>query len=132
VRELSARGRKRTWPCKIGCSDRDDPKNRVAEYTNQTGVFEAPEIGFQARTDNPTIIETTIHNWFKDRNRWLREGEGVGDEWFEVSLHEVRRAYREAVHPTDWLARIWLSWRMEISASVDERRRKRATRPRGR
>ena len=130
VRAAKQHGGQRTWPCKIGYTNGDDVRDRVAQQFITTGSFEAPEIGFCARSDNPQVLEDDMHSYLKaflERKRRQRiGGGGFGTEWFETNLKEVRRAYREAMWPNNRLRRIWMWWKIELAAwrtGIDRKRR---------
>ena len=131
VRVAKQYGGQRTWPCKIGRTGRDDVRDRVAEQFRTTGSFEAPEIGFCARSDNSPSLERDMHARIQvllDRKKRRKiGGDGLGTEWFETNLKEVRRAYREAMWPESRARRLWMWWKIELKAwqdGVDGRRRR--------
>lgn len=101
VRDLRIRLGYKSWPCKIGKDDDgEDARDRIREQFRSVGVFDAPSVGFLAKTTDPKSLEDSIHAWLDKRNRRINErGSGLGTEWFETNLLEVRRAYREYMWP---------------------------------
>ena len=122
VRRITEKTSRPIWPCKIGMSEQEDVRSRIAQQFVQTGIFEAPEIGFIARSANPRVLEFGIRNWFPESRR-LRGGEGLGTEWLEANIGEVRRAYREVLFPRwfHWPKRIWLLFQMAVDSWRDAR-----------
>lgn len=120
VRAAKEMARQRTWPCKIGFTTTDDVRDRIAEQFKTTGTFEAPEIGFCARCDNPKELEGDMHERLDSlmarTRREMIGGKGFGVEWYETNLREVRRAYREAMWPRSIVRRLWWYWKMETRA----------------
>ncbi len=103
-----------TWPCKVGSTTRPDPRIRVAEQICQTSVFEPPVIAFAARSNAPEELEDAIQD--KLRHRKLKDGPEVGNEWFETSPRQVRRAYRQVQWPDRWGHRMIKFITMEFQA----------------
>ncbi len=79
-----------TWPCKIGRSDKD-PLIRVLSQTS-TALPEKPRIDFIIRTEDSSLLETTIHSVLKMRHQQC-EG-SPGSEWFDTNPDEVIKILR--------------------------------------
>lgn len=102
------------WPCKVGSTTKPDPRMRVAEQFEPTGVFEPPVIAFAARSADPDTLEKAIHDRLSHCN--LKRTEGVGKEWFDTNPKRVRRAYRQVKWPDRWGYRMVKMITMEFRA----------------
>ena len=79
-----------SWACKIGRSDAD-PISRVFGQAG-TCYPEIPHIALVIYCDNSSIIEDTIHNILKLRDRWMKDAPGT--EWFITSPEEDAKIYK--------------------------------------
>ncbi|MFG6146818.1 GIY-YIG nuclease family protein [Halobacillus sp. B23F22_1] len=84
-KELSLLQDKRTWPCKIGRTDRD-PLIRILSQAS-TALPETPTIDFIIKTDNASLLETTIHSILKLKGKHLENS--PGSEWFDTNPEEI-------------------------------------------
>lgn len=98
VRSLAQKAGKKRWPCKIGRTQ-GDINECIAGQFSQSGIFEMPEVGLAAHVKDHKKFERALHTKFKARR--LKTA-GAGDEWFEVTLSEVHRAFREVRWPGTW------------------------------
>ncbi len=83
-RDAEHNGQK-TWPCKIGRSDRD-PMNRIYSQAS-TALPEGPAIGLLLRTSLPSQWEHVLHGILALRGRIVEDA--PGDEWFNTSPAEI-------------------------------------------
>ena len=83
-RDAQNNGRK-TWPCKIGRSDRD-PINRIYSQAS-TALPEPPVIGLLLRTSLPSQWEHVLHYILALRGRIVEDA--PGEEWFNTSPDEI-------------------------------------------
>lgn len=130
VRKLRLKLGKRTWPCKIGKAIDQTIEKRVAQQIHQESCFEKPIIGFKALAEDADSLESKMRDWFpKDRKLNFKDDErivGVGTEWVEANLFEVRSAYRAVISKErmsnwyQWPARLWMFFDMEFKAWRDE------------
>jgi len=76
---------KRTWPCKIGRTDRD-PLIRVLAQAS-TALPEPPTIEYIVKTDDASLLEVMLHSILKVRGRHIEKSPGL--EWFDTNPDEV-------------------------------------------
>ena len=77
------------WACKIGKA-RNDPLIRISSQT-RTALPEYPTVGLIIRTNEFTLMETTIQNILKLQGKHIQNAPGT--EWFLTSPSEVERVY---------------------------------------
>ena len=77
---------KDAWPCKIGCSEYQNPIHRILEQAG-TGMPEKPEIALIMLTNQPREIESAIHNLL------YRITDAPGAEWFRTNPDRVEEIY---------------------------------------
>ncbi len=129
VRKLRLKTGARTWPCKIGKAVDQTIEQRVAQQIHQESCFEKPIVGFEAETEDADGLEREMREWFPKSRKLNFDGEerivGVGTEWVEANLFEVRSAYRAVIAKQrmskwyHWPARIWLFLTVEFKAWSD-------------
>lgn len=76
---------KRTWPCKIGRSDRD-PLIRVLSQVS-TALPEVPIIEYIIKTNEASLLESMLHSTLKLRGKQIENS--PGSEWFDTNPEEV-------------------------------------------
>ncbi|WP_203364730.1 GIY-YIG nuclease family protein [Bacillus sp. REN10] len=76
---------KKTWPCKIGRSDRD-PLTRILSQ-GTTALPEKPTIEFVIKTNDSSLLETMLHSILKMRGQHIEHS--PGSEWFNTNPSEV-------------------------------------------
>ena len=96
-KELSILKGKRNWECKIGRTD-VDPIGRIY---NQAGTCypEFPHIGLIIHCEDSALLEKTIHDILKLRDRWLSDS--PGREWFITSPQEIEKIYDSIIESLD-------------------------------
>ena len=77
------------WACKIGKA-RNDPLVRISSQT-RTVLPEYPMVGLIIKTDEFTLMETTIQNILKLQGKHIENAPGT--EWFLTSPSEVEGVY---------------------------------------
>ncbi len=77
------------WACKIGKA-KNDPLIRISSQT-RTALPEYPTVGLIIKTNEFTLMETTIQNILKLQGKHIRNA--PGREWFLTSPSEVERVY---------------------------------------
>lgn len=88
-KELATLKGKNIWECKIGRTD-VDPIGRIMSQAG-TCYPELPHIALLINCDNSSLLEKTIHNILKMKNRWLSNS--PGKEWFITSPQEIENIY---------------------------------------
>lgn len=78
-----------TWPCKIGCSEYQNPIHRILEQAG-TGIPEKPKIALVVQTNRPIDLENAIHTLL-DRDRMSN---APGTEWFMTNPSKVEDIYK--------------------------------------
>lgn len=73
------------WPCKIGRTDQH-PVTRVKQQLNSCAP-EQPILSLVFQCANSRALETTIHNYMKLHNRYLKHS--FNQEWFNTNPDEV-------------------------------------------
>jgi hypothetical protein len=90
-RELARLTGSNVWRCKVGHTKRS-ALERVLEGP-KTARPEPPVLGLVIHTDDPVVLESSIHRLLKATDeKWIRE-EGCGGEWFHTSPEEVEVTY---------------------------------------
>ena len=84
-KELANLKGEKSWPCKIGMSERD-PVLRVLSQA-ATALPETPIIEFILKTDQPNLLELIIHSILKIRGKHIEQS--PGKEWFNTSPTEI-------------------------------------------
>jgi len=77
------------WTCKIGKA-RNDPLIRISSQT-RTALPEYPTVGLIIKTNEFTLMETTIQNILKLQGKHMLDA--PGREWFLTSPSEVETGY---------------------------------------
>ena len=77
------------WACKIGKA-RNDPLIRISSQT-RTALPEYPTVGLIIKTNEFTLMETTIQNILKLQGKHMLDA--PGREWFLTSPSEVETVY---------------------------------------
>ena len=77
------------WACKIGKA-KNDPLIRISSQT-RTALPEYPTVGLIIKTNEFTLMETTIQNILKLQGKHIQNA--PGREWFLTSPSEVERVY---------------------------------------
>ena len=77
------------WACKIGKA-KNDPLIRISSQT-RTALPEYPTVGLIIKTNEFTLMETTIQNILKLQGKHIRNA--PGREWFLTSPSEVEKVY---------------------------------------
>ena len=77
------------WACKIGKA-RNDPVSRILSQT-RTALPEYPKVGLIIKTDNLSLMETTIQNILRLQGK--QKQDAPGNEWFITSPSEVEQVY---------------------------------------
>ena len=77
------------WACKIGKA-RNDPLIRISSQT-RTALREYPTVGLIIKTNEFTLMETTIQNILKLQGKHMLDA--PGREWFLTSPSEVETVY---------------------------------------
>ena len=77
------------WACKIGKA-KNDPLIRISSQT-RTALPEYPTVGLIIKTNEFTLMETTIQNILKLHKKHIQNA--PGREWFLTSPSEVERVY---------------------------------------
>lgn len=93
-RKLADLEGKNVWECKIGRTD-TDPIQRIMSQAG-TCYPESPHIALLIYCDNSSILETTFHNIFKMRKKWLKNAPGT--EWFLTSPEEIENIYSSIIN----------------------------------
>ena len=93
--------RNEVWPCKIGLTQKD-PEKRIQQQLEEDS--DIPIIALLLRTDEPELLEKTIHGFLRLHGRHI-EGDIQGREWFRTNLEEVALIYKFI---TDWKHQITL------------------------
>ncbi len=89
-RRLAELEGKEVWACKIGKA-RNDPLVRISAQT-RTALPEYPTVGLIIKTDEFTLMETTIQNILKLQGKHKQDAPGT--EWFITSPSEVEQIYK--------------------------------------
>ncbi|MHB9998986.1 GIY-YIG nuclease family protein [Bacillus spizizenii] len=84
-KKLSLLQNNRTWPCKIGRTDRD-PIIRILSQVS-TALPETPTIEYIIKTDDASLLETMLHSILKVRGKQIENSPGL--EWFDTNPDEV-------------------------------------------
>lgn len=89
-KRLSALDGKDVFECKIGRSDGD----AFQRILSQTGTCypELPHVALIILCDNSRLLEATIHNILKLKNKHIASAPGT--EWFMTSPEEVEQIYK--------------------------------------
>lgn len=77
------------WACKIGKA-KNDPLIRISSQT-RTALPEYPAVGLIIKTDEFTLMETTIQNILKLQGKHKQDA--PGREWFITSPSEIEQVY---------------------------------------
>ena len=93
--------RNEVWPCKIGLTQKD-PEKRIQQQLEEDS--DIPIIALLLRTDEPELLEKTIHGFLRLHGRHI-EGDIRGREWFRTNPEEVVSIYKLI---TDWEHQITL------------------------
>ena len=93
--------RNEVCPCKIGLTQKD-PEKRIQQQLEEDS--DIPIIALLLRTDEPELLEKTIHGFLRLHGRHI-EGDIQGREWFRTNLEEVALIYKFI---TDWKHQITL------------------------
>ena len=88
-RRLAELQSEEVWACKIGKA-RNDPISRIRSQT-RTALPEYPKVGLIIKTDEFTLMETTIQNILKLQGKHIQDAPGT--EWFLTSPSEVETVY---------------------------------------
>ena len=88
-RRLAELQSEEVWACKIGRA-RNDPISRISSQT-RTALPEYPKVGLIIKTDEFTLMETTIQNILKLQGKHIQDA--PGREWFLTSPSEVETVY---------------------------------------
>ena len=88
-RRLAELQSEEVWACKIGKA-RNDPISRIISQT-RTALPEYPKVGLIIKTDEFTLMETTIQNILKLQGKHIQDAPGT--EWFLTSPSEVETVY---------------------------------------
>lgn len=88
-RRLAELQNEEVWACKIGKA-RNDPISRISSQT-RTALPEYPKVGLIIKTDEFTLMETTIQNILKLQGKHIQDAPGT--EWFLTSPSEVETVY---------------------------------------
>jgi len=88
-RRLAELQSEEVWACKIGKA-RNDPLIRISSQT-RTALPEYPTVGLIIKTDEFTLMETTIQNILKLQGKHIQDAPGT--EWFLTSPNEVETVY---------------------------------------
>ena len=78
------------WACKIGKA-RNDPLIRISSQT-RTALPEYPTVGLIIKTNEFTLMETTLQNILKLQGKHKQDAPGT--EWFITSPSEVEQIYK--------------------------------------
>ncbi len=73
------------WECKVGMSERD-PILRVLSQTG-TALPELPTLALLIKTNEPRMLESTLHGILTLKNRKLPDS--PGSEWFKTNPSEI-------------------------------------------
>ena len=84
-RKLSESHGEKTWPCKIGRTDRD-PLIRILSQA-ATALPEKPVIEFIIKNNDSSLLETMIHSILTLRGKQVKDSPGT--EWFNTNPEEV-------------------------------------------
>ena len=79
----------KVWPCNIGFTERQ-PEKRIQEQMTEDS--DIPIIALLLRTDEPKLLEKTIHGILKLRGLHLKQAQG--NEWFLTNPDEIVSIYR--------------------------------------
>lgn len=77
------------WACKIGKA-RNDPISRILSQT-RTALPEYPKVGLIIKTDELSLMESTIQNILRLQGK--QKQDAPGNEWFITSPSEVEQVY---------------------------------------
>lgn len=78
-----------SWECKIGRTDKD-PLQRVFGQAG-TCYPELPHIALIINSIDSSLLESTIHDILKFKNKWIRTAPGT--EWFLTTPEEIEKLY---------------------------------------
>ncbi len=92
-KKLSELQGKEFWECKIGRTD-INPISRIIGQAS-TSYPELPHIALIIYCDNSGLLERTIHDILKIKQRWLSNS--PGKEWFFTSPEEIEQIYYSVV-----------------------------------
>lgn len=92
-KELADLKGKKTYPCKIGRTDRD-PLQRIISQSG-TCYPEKPHIALIFRCDNSSNLENAFHSILKIKNKWIEKAPGT--EWFETNTEEIKEIYNSII-----------------------------------
>lgn len=77
------------WECKVGRTD-VCPINRIFSQTG-TCYPECPHLALVIYCDDSVLLEKTLHDILKMKNRWIANA--PGNEWFITSPEEIEQIY---------------------------------------
>lgn len=78
-----------SWECKIGRTD-VEPIGRILSQAG-TCYPELPHIALIVYCDDSALLEKTIHNILKMKQKWIPDA--PGKEWFNTSPEEIEELY---------------------------------------
>ena len=88
-RRLAELQSEEVWACKIGKA-KNDPLIRISSQT-RTALPEYPAVGLVIKTNEFTLMETTIQNILKLQGKHKQDA--PGKEWFITSPSEIEQVY---------------------------------------